>query len=248
MPTTYHLFNFKAVDPSWHACLNQALEKMEPLYLEKLLTNQEWLPGLNNIFNAFSLPVNKVNYILLGESPYPRAQSANGYAFWDSAVHEIWSEQGLSKPVNRATSLRNIIKMLLIAENLLKPNETHQEAIALLNKENLVQTNEELFTNFIQHGFLLLNASLVLQSTTVRKDALAWQPFLKHILHFLFETNPQGQLILLGNIANTIDKIINSSSIKKLYAEHPYNVTFITNPSIIQFFHPLHLLHKKLDK
>ena len=44
---------------------------------------------------------------------------ANGYAFWDAAVNELWSDNGLSKAVNRATSLRNFIKMLLVTEGAL---------------------------------------------------------------------------------------------------------------------------------
>src|SRR5690348_5345377 len=110
------LFNLQAADPSWQQCLAEALTKMDSAYLEELYANAHWLPGSKNIFNAFSLPVSKTNYVLFGESPYPRAVSANGYAFWDAAVNQLWSDTGLSKTVNRATSLRNIIKMLLIAE------------------------------------------------------------------------------------------------------------------------------------
>src|SRR5579872_5478996 len=102
--TTKQFFNLEAADISWHACIKQGLAEMDPLYLETLYTDNQWLPGSQNIFNAFSLPVAKVNFLLLGESPYPRAASANGYAFWDAAVKELWSETGLSKSVNRATS------------------------------------------------------------------------------------------------------------------------------------------------
>src|SRR3989344_708271 len=109
--TQRRLFNIEITDPSWHDCLSQALNKVDPDYLEKLYNNSQWLPGHAKIFNAFTLPVDQVNYILFGESPYPRAHSANGYAFWDAAVTDLWSPIGLSKAVNRATSLRNMIKM-----------------------------------------------------------------------------------------------------------------------------------------
>ncbi len=240
--TTFHLFNLDSVDPSWQACLNQALAKMDPDYLAQLYHNSEWLPGHEKIMNAFTLPVNKIKHILLGESPYPRAKSANGYAFWDAAVTDIWSETGLSKPVNRATSLRNIIKMLLVAEGALQPYATSQTDIAQINKESFIKTNSEFFNHFLSHGFLLLNTSLVLQSTAVRKDAKAWQPFIKHVLHFLYEKNPNVQLILLGNIANTVDKLIEQLPIKKWYAEHPYNISFILNPAVLEFFRPFNLL------
>lgn len=242
--TTQNLFNLNATDTTWRTCLSEGLNKIDPTYLEKLIQSKEWLPGREHIFNAFSLPVEKVNYVLFGESPYPRAKSANGYAFWDAAVDELWSPTGLSKAVNRATSLRNIIKMLLVAEDLLQPNQTSQANIAALNKEKLVQTNHELFTNFVNHGFLLLNTSLVLQPTPVKADAIAWYPFVKHLLDFLYENHPPRQLILFGSIANTIDKLITRQAIEKLYAEHPYNITFITNPKVIEFFRPFHLLRR----
>lgn len=242
--TTRQLFNIEAADPSWHVCLKQALEKMDPEYLESLYNTTDWLPGHHKIFNAFSLPLNETNYILFGESPYPRKASANGYAFWDAAVDQLWSDTGLSKPVNRATSLRNIVKMLLIAEGELKSTETSQGDIAKLCKHKLIQTNNELFNNFLSHGFLLLNATPVLRTNQVRKDAQEWKPFITHVLNFIFEKRPQVELILLGNIANSIEKLISHHETRRFYAEHPYNISFITNSKIINFFHPLRLLTK----
>lgn len=239
-------FNFKSVDPSWRPCLQEALTKMSPEYLETLYTSKNWLPGADNIFNAFSLPLTKTQYVLFGESPYPREQSANGYAFWDNAVRELWSETGLSKAVNRATSLRNMIKMLLIAEGFLSANTTTQTHIAKLDKSNLIQTNQELFSRLLERGFLLLNATLVLQpqNKQVKKDAKMWHPFVQHVLNYLFENQSLVKLILFGNIANSINQLNLPLSVQKLYSEHPYNLSFIQNSEVIQFFRPLHLLRR----
>jgi uracil-DNA glycosylase len=242
MTTGFHL---NSIDASWQPTIQSGLNTLDPDYLQQLRHTDDWLPGRDNIFNAFSLPLDKVNYVLFGESPYPRAQSANGYAFWDAAVSDIWSPTGLSKAVNRATSLRNIIKMLLIAEGLLTPNHTSQTDIANVNKTHLVKTNSEFFGNFIQHGILLLNATLVLQPSNVRKDARAWRPFLKHTMDYLLQNKPDVQFILLGNIANEIDPLITQPGVKKFYAEHPYNISFINNPEVLAFFKPLHLLRSK---
>lgn len=238
---TMYPFNFNVVDISWHDCLRRGLSKMDPAYLDKLASTH-WLPGPEKIFNAFSLPINEVNYVLFGESPYPRRESANGYAFWDASVKELWSETGLSKRVNRATSLRNIIKMLLIAEGLIHKNNSGQDEIAKVNKESCIQTNDAFFTNLIDHGFLLLNATPVLQADSPQKDARAWLPFIKELLDYLLQKRPQVKFILLGRIANTIDSLITQSNLEKLYAEHPYNVSFITNQKVLDFFKPLHLL------
>jgi len=241
---TIHGFNFAVVDASWRHCLEQGLTCMDSAYLKELTHSNTWLPGKDHLFSAFSLPMDQVNYVLFGESPYPRRESANGYAFWDATVNELWSPTGLSKKVNRATSLRNILKMLLIAEGMLSPQDTGQEAIAIINKQTLVQTNQAFFTNLLQHGFLLLNASLVLHRQHPKDDAKAWLPFITQVLHGLLQKRPQIKLILLGRIAKEIDKIIiNHPEVEKIYAEHPYNLSFITRPAILDFFRPLHLLY-----
>jgi len=242
---TRHL-NLDVVHPSWKECLQRGLAKIDPDYLKKLDHSADWLPGHEKIFNAFSLPLDKVNYVLFGESPYPRRESANGYAFWDASVKELWSPTGLSKKVNRATSLRNILKMLLIAEGSLDKRNPAQEKIAQINKDAFVQTNEELFNNFLRHGFLLLNATPVLQSGSPQKDARAWHPFVKELLACLLEKRPQATFILFGRIANTIDALIPDNHINKLYAEHPYNYSFIANPKVLAFFKPLQLLRKSV--
>ncbi len=239
--------NFEPVDISWQPCLQQALKQVEPAYLNTLSQKSGWLPGGKNIFNAFSLPLTKVEYILFGESPYPRAESANGYAFWDNAVKEIWSNNGLSKSVNRATSLRNFIKMLLVAENELTANDLSQAAIAKVNKHRYVQKLNELFSNMQKKGFLLLNASLVLSDTSVNKEARYWLPFMQTILAYLSKQRPAVKLLLFGNIAKIISKMSVSQPFDCLISEHPYNVSFITNRDIVELFNPLHLLIKEKD-
>jgi uracil-DNA glycosylase len=244
---TTHPFNLSAVHPSWKAYLQAGLAKVAPDYLEKLAQDKDWLPGADKIFNAFTLPIDKVNYVLFGESPYPRRESANGYAFWDTTVNELWSPTGLSKAVNRATSLRNLIKMLLVAEGILHTNTgTGQSSIAKLDKKNFWQLNQELFTHFLHHGFLLLNATPVLQAHSPQKDARAWQNFTAHILTSLLQYRPHVTFLLLGNIAHTIDSITSHMHVEKIYAEHPYNQSFIHNQEIIRFFQPLHLLKKTI--
>lgn len=243
---TIHPFNLDSVHPSWRACLVAGLNQLDPDYLARLNSDAHWLPGPQQIFNAFSLPVTKVNYVLFGESPYPRPASANGYAFWDAAVGDLWAPTGFSKTVNRATSLRNILKMLLLAEGLLTPNHTTQGDIASLNKQGLIKTNHELFTSLLHQGFLLLNATLVLQpDQPPQRDAKAWAPFIQTILDFLLKQNPEVKFILFGKIALTIDKMLDSHThVEKIYAEHPYNLSFINNPKVLHFFKPLHLLRK----
>lgn len=231
--------------PSWKRCLSQALQTLPKDYVKTLSSDSTWLPGPEKIFNAFSLPMPRVNYILLGESPYPRTASANGYAFWDNAVENLWSPTGLSKEVNRATSLRNLIKMLLIADHRLSIQDTSQERIAGLDKAGYITTGKQLFQNMQHRGVLLLNACLVLSHRPVAQEARYWQPFLSAILDYLKIHHPNVTLILLGNIAKQIKKLPACGYFNLFCAEHPYNLSFISNPEVIEFFKPLTLLGRE---
>lgn len=226
------------VHPQWHKIVAQALEQVDKDYLLQLQNSSHWLPGINALFAAFSLPLSDTKYILLGESPYPRPESANGYAFWDNSVHNLWSQTGLSKEVNRATSLRNWIKMLLVARGDLQQDRS-QAAIATLDKSHYWQTAEQFFISLINKGFLLLNASLVYSEDKVRFHAKHWRPFMHSLLTQLAQYNQTLQLILFGRIAEEIPE---ASFFSCLIAEHPYNLSFISNPMVLEFFKPLDLL------
>lgn len=239
---TMRPFSLNNVDKSWQNIIQQALSQVDPNYLNPLYKSTDWLPGHENIFNAFSQPLNNIHYVLFGESPYPRKESANGYAFWDAAITDLWSDTGLSKKVNRATSMRHILKMLLVAEGLLSPHATTQPDIAKLNKSALIQTNEAFFNNLHRHGFLLLNTTLVLQSGSPQKDADAWQPFMRVILEHLIQIKSKLTFILLGKIAQNSNIIKDHPDLNSLSAEHPYNLSFINNLTVQNFFKPLHLL------
>lgn len=226
----------------WQPLLQPAFDEIDADYLQQLSQQTDWLPGPEQLFNAFTLPLSDCKIILLGESPYPRKASANGYAFWDAAVTSLWSDSGLAKPVNRATSLRNFIKMLLVADKRLQ-QDTSQTAIAQLDKSNYVSTLQQLFANIMGQGILCLNASLVLSQQSVQRDAKAWRPFLATLLAQLVEHKPDVTLLLLGNIAKQIIPIM-PPNMHHFQAEHPYNISFIHNRQIIDFFANMHLLKR----
>lgn len=221
----------------WHVLLRRACSKMDASYLQTLLNKQNWLPGSKCLFAAFSMPRTDLRYILVGESPYPRAESANGYAFWDASVASLWGKKGFSKEVNRATSLRNWLKCLLHARGDLQ-DDFSMEAIQKLNQSDYIQTAAQFFTRLMQHGFLLLNATLVYEEAAVKAHAKQWQAFMQVLLNELNQSN-KIKLILFGNIAKTLTIPENMPTLR---AEHPYNLSFITNPDVLAFFKPFDLL------
>ena len=242
--------------PSWRPILLRSLRDMavaDPQYLP-LLVNGAFLPTQGRLFAAFAQPIESVRYVLVGEGPYPREDSATGVCFMDGAVDELWSEQGLSKRVNRATSLRNFMKMLMVAAGLLAVESTKGDMIAAVSAKartagsGFIQTLPDLQNNLTKQGFLLLNSALVFRPEVApAKDAKAWRPLLNAVLDALLARGdlPLPTLVLWGKIALWLEDLAPVAEFPKAIAEHPYNLSFIAHTGMQQLFAPMRLLHLK---
>jgi uracil-DNA glycosylase len=247
------LASMDLADPSWRPILLRGLEEMaaaDSLYLTAL-AEDKYLPTENRLFAAFAQPLQSVRYVLVGEGPYPRAESATGVCFMDGAVGSLWSATGLSKQVNKATSLRNFMKMLLVADGKLQAGQTSGEALepvarqAGLNGSPSIQTLAELQANLTKQGFLLLNASLVFREQVKPvKDAKAWLPFLQTVLAALAQRDAPPTLVLWGKIAEQLKTLPGVERFPQVMSEHPYNLSFIANPIMQHLFAPMRLLQK----
>jgi uracil-DNA glycosylase len=237
------------VPRQWYEILTESLARVEPGYLADLVRNHQWLPGVDDILAAFRCNLREVRYLLIGESPYPRPESANGIAFYDAAVGSLWSEHGLSKAVNRATSMRNIIKTILLAEQRLLADadgKISQQAIAGVDKSDMIQTMPELFTNLQYAGFLMLNATPVLHpQRKPAQEAIYWRGFLEQLLISLAATAPRRiTLLLWGKIAESLQAMPATAAYDKLVCEHPYNISFIDNTDMRELFSQLRVLQR----
>jgi len=227
---------------SWDVILSEAYASLEADYQRFLEEDDSYFPSKENYFNAFTtLPKEKVKYILFGQDPYPRKESAGGYAFIDTKVENLFSTSGLSKEVNRATSLRNFVKMALVASGRLTTDDTSQEAIQRLDKTKMIDSIEELRMNFEKNGVLLLNTALIFtDKKSSAKHIKAWKPFVQTLLNALEESAPK--LILFGTHAKALKKQFTLDKFETIELEHPYNHTFISNPKAIKLFCPMNLL------
>lgn len=246
---------------SWQSVLRdglQAVARADAGYLPALASSR-YLPTEGRLFAAFAQPLDAVRYVLVGEGPYPRAESATGLAFMDGAVVGLWSAQpegGLSKPVNKATSLRNFVKMLLVADGRLQPEHTAGAAMvqvalqARATGSPLVQTLADLQHNLLTQGFLLLNATLVFRTEVApAADARAWLPFLEVVLSALAARAAQRRiapptLVLWGKIAERLQPLAVLKAFPQVLSEHPYNLSFIAHAQMQALFGPLHLLRR----
>ncbi|KRB78759.1 uracil-DNA glycosylase family protein [Noviherbaspirillum sp. Root189] len=244
---------------SWHPILKRGLQAVaaaDPAYLPALAEAQ-YLPTEGRLFAAFTKPLHEVRYVLVGEGPYPREESATGVCFMDGAVESLWSEKGLSKQVNRATSLRNFMKMLLVADGQLQLENTSGDALTHISLKAraigspYIQTLTELQANLTRHGFLLLNASLVFRPDVPPiKDAKAWKPFLETVLealadHAVEKSKTPPILVLWGKIAEQLATLPATARFPNAVSEHPYNLSFIGNRTMQELFGPMHLLQQQ---
>jgi uracil-DNA glycosylase len=229
---------------SWREVIDRAHASLASDYRAFLEADNGYFPNRENYLNAFkTLPRERVKYILFGQDPYPRQESAGGYAFIDEKVQRLFSDKGFSKEVNRATSLRNFLKMALVARGDLRMDDTSQEAIAALDRSPLIDTVEALRMNFEKNGVLLLNTALVFtDKKSSNRHIKAWRPFIQSLLQSLKEDAPA--LILFGTHAQALKRTLPLEGFETIEVEHPYNHTFITNENVLNLFRPMNLLEK----
>jgi len=234
------------VDSSWQEIIEYAYSGLSAKYREFLEKDSGYFPTFSNFLNAFhTLKLEKTKYILFGQDPYPRIQSASGYAFIDKNVENLFNEKGFSKEVNRATSLRNFLKMLLLSEGYLSSDDLSQNAISKIPKDDFIDSIDELRVNFEKNGVLLLNTALVF---TCKEDTKLhvkeFRVFMQRLLSRLVKH--KIELILFGEMAKDIKKQLPSAlEFKTVETLHPYNIGFIHDLKVWNTFAPMKLLHNR---
>jgi len=234
------------IDPSWKDIIEYAYDGLSPKYREFLEKDDGYFPTFSNFLNAFhTLELKNTKYILFGQDPYPRFESACGYAFIDANVKTLFSKKGFSKEVNRATSLRNFLKMLLLSDGYLSNDDLSQEAISRLDKSDFIDSIDELRVNFEKNGVLLLNTALVFtRKEDTKLHVKEFRVFMHRFLSRLSQHNIE--LILFGSMAKDIKKSLPAAlEFKTIETLHPYNVGFITDLEVQKFFKPFSLFYKK---
>ncbi len=236
------------IHDSWQDIVSCSLKALPQEYRNFLDSGDNYIPEKSDFLNAFkTLPKDKLRYILFGQDPYPRAKSASGYAFIDGAVKHIFSASGFDKNVNKATSLRNFIKMVLVSDGKLSCKDSSQKAIASIDKSDMIDSIDELRCNFEHSGVLLLNSSLIFTSKKESKKHIKiWRAFVERFLEQVQPLSPK--LIFFGNYAKEIKKLPSASGFESIELEHPYNHTFVCNKKAQELFGAMKLLHLPKSK
>ena len=232
------------VDDSWREIVEDSLSLLDSEYLRFIQKNEGYFPDLYNFLNAFkTLSLENVRFILFGQDPYPRKQSAIGYAFIDAKVKELFSENGFSKEVNKATSLRNFLKTLMLVDGRLEKDDLSQAAIAQADKNGYINSICQLRENFEKNGVLLLNMALIFtKKEESNRHIKEWRAFIQRLLDALKKRDIK--LILFGKAAQHLKKYESSYAFGMHILPHPYNLSFIYNEEAHKLFGNMKLLVK----
>ena len=185
------------------------------------------------VFRALNLvgsPRN-VRIIIVGQDPYPRAESAVGISFLDGAVESFQSPR-------LAPSVRHVLQAIVVSRKLMGPQDNVDKLRAVL-KDNIGETQTEWFTSLATRcGVLWLNRSLTFggkDPKTLQVHLTFWKPVIETILEEVVRARASSGLIVLlwGAKAADLRPVLvglankhKNCSMKLLLNVHPLGHTF----------------------
>jgi len=119
------------IHKDWNSVMNILYQEPLSTLNEQILPNISYQPKAPDIFNVFSVPINSIKVVILGQDPYPTPGDAVGLSFIN----------GTDKiPV----SLRNIYKEILDSTGIeeVHPKQWQEQGVFLLNTALTVETGK----------------------------------------------------------------------------------------------------------
>lgn len=152
----------KKIHNSWLPIMETLLHYPELRELNtNILPNQSYQPSAENIFNVFSMPVNDIKVVILGQDPYPTEGDAIGYSFATNKTKTPKSLQIINKEIETTVGYRPKGFPL---DNTLK--------------------------DWRDSGVFLLNTALTVQTGNAGSHLKYWDTFTKQIIQFISKQNP----------------------------------------------------------
>ena len=229
------------VSDFWRDDVAEWLDAVDERFLETLEAD-DWWPGVDSCLVAFAGDVCP-QVVWLGESPYEGEERATGLSFLDGKVGVLFCGDALDAAVNRATSLRNMLKAWFRADGRLQERQTNREHVQAMRKDGLTQQITEVFEHGIEDGWLWLNAGLSVGGTLVKSAHLCgWWPFVSRAIASASEAN--ARVVLLGDWAKTYRSDVADEGLL-VETTHPRNEPFVEDASMRDFLRGwTHLIHQ----
>lgn len=165
------------IHPSW-------IPHIQPLFnlpeiqgfKDNILPTGRYYPEKHNIFRVFSMPLDRINVVILGQDPYPKKGQANGLAF---AVNE-------NVPIPYSL---NIIKQELTNK--------------YLNVSQYSHFNWRTLEHWHEQGVFLLNTALTVAPNSPKSHSHYWKNFIGHVIDIICE-HAQPIWLIWGADAKTL--------------------------------------------
>lgn len=181
-----------------HESWNPIFEKYKDLiinnlnYFEELNLHTPIYPPKEQIFKVFSMDINDIKVVLLGQDPYHGKDQAHGLAF------------SVNKNIKIPPSLLNIYKEL--------KNEFPEKDYKF--------THGNLEKWFSNEKIFLLNSSLTVAEKKPAIFMKKWVSFTNDIIQYITQNNKKCVFLLLGNYSKDKIKFINDES-RVIIGVHP---------------------------
>lgn len=181
-----------SIHDSWDKHLLPLLSSAVGQELINSLEDTNYHPNKKDIFKAFSIPLNSVKLVIVGQDVYPDKSLATGIA--------------LGVPLGKdSASLKTIRK------------ELHRQYQDNITSDYFLSTIEDidfLFDNTMEwwqeQGILMLNSALTCSSKPGDQWDL-WQPFMSELISIISITT-KAPFIFLGKKAATLQKLVKNHS------------------------------------
>lgn len=186
------------IHESWHEHLQFLFDdvKMQKIK-DEVLPRAKFYPEAKDIFRVFSMPLDQIKVVILGQDPYP-----NGEAI------------GLAFAVNKATkapaSLKVIYKEICTSMGLMSETNTVPD----------VPSNWKTLENWHNQGVFLLNTALTVEAKFAGSHLGIWQWFTREVIKIISKNSPCIWMLWGAKAQSFKEYIVNPVSM-----ENPVQVT-----------------------
>lgn len=197
------------VDPSWHPFFTQrgirVNELTKSIFMKAYQNALTVRPFPEEIFNVFSMPLDKVRVVIVGQDPYPgwdqdeKKPLACGYAFATNVKKTPGSLQRIRSAVASACGSITIVDKD-------RPNSLQgwkQQGVLLLNNTPVVFRSP--YSTDTDGGEMEMSARM---KSIIAFPKKAWAGMTAAICKEISAVNPNCHFILLGNEAHYLSRVV----------------------------------------
>ena len=166
-------------DNSWHPIIHLLYQEPLKSLNEKILPNISFQPARENIFKVFSMPLQDIKVVIIGQDPYPTPNTAIGRVF------------AVSKETKIPPSLK-VIQQEIANESVLDiKNEQDREELLEIRKLFMeVSPIWRTLEHLEKQGVFLINAALTVETGKIGSHLRYWENFTARLVSFISTKKP----------------------------------------------------------